>query len=154
MNTSIKAALPLTAGDIRRGASRLLRDLDYSVLSEFRLGNGRRADIAALDRNGRLFGIEIKSSLQDLRSDHKWQDYLDYFDALYFAVAPGFPVAEFDRTAMMPERIGLIIADRFSGEIVRHACLARLSAGRRKAELLRFARKAANRLHRLTDAPL
>jgi hypothetical protein len=51
----------------------------------------------------------------------------------------------------LPESEGLILADRFAGEIVREARLRPLNAARRKAMLVRFARLAAVRLHALLD---
>ena len=38
-----------------------------------------------------LPSFEIKSSLEDFRTDRKWRDYLDYCDSFFFAVAEDFP---------------------------------------------------------------
>ena len=46
---------------------------------------------------------------------------------------------------------GLIVADQYDGEIIRPAPLEPLAAARRKAELARFARRAARRLMILAD---
>jgi hypothetical protein len=59
----------------------------------------------------------------------------------------GFPLA------LLPPTEGLILADRFAGEILREAPLRSLSPARRKALLIRFARAAAGRLHALLDPP-
>jgi hypothetical protein len=48
-------------------------------------------------------------------------------DHFYFAVASDFLLA------VLPPQEGLILADRFGGEIVREAPLRALSAARRKA---------------------
>lgn len=125
---------------ILRGAQRLLRTLAFESLSEVCLGNGRRADILAIGRDGETWIIEIKSSIADLRADKKWPEYRDYCDALMFAVAPDFPVAE------LPDETGLILADAYGGELVRHAPRHPLTAARRKALMLAFARCAAARL--------
>jgi hypothetical protein len=66
----------------------------------------------------------------------------------YFAVGQDFPLD------LLPPDEGLILADRFGGEIVREAPLRALSAARRRAMLLRFARAAAQRLHALLDPRL
>lgn len=59
-----------TAG-IARGVTRLLVDMGYRTLVELPLGNGRRVDVAGLDRRGRFVVVEIKSSLADFRADGK-----------------------------------------------------------------------------------
>ena len=60
-------------------------------------------------------------------------------------MAPGFPVE------LLPEDEGLIIADRYAGEMLRPARQRPLPAARRRALLLRFGRLAAARLQALTD---
>jgi len=136
------------AADILRGVARALSEADQAVLPEVPLANGRRADLLALDRSGRLTLVEIKSCRADFVADRKWQSYLDYCDRFYFAVAAGFPLD------LLPADEGLILADRFAGEIVREAPLRSLSAARRKAMLIRFARASAARLQALLDPPL
>ncbi len=133
------------AAGILRGAARRLIDADHAVLAELPLGNGRRADLVAIDRAAAITIVEIKSSRADFLTDRKWQAYLGYCDRFYFAVEPTFPLE------LLPAGEGLILADRFAGEIVREATLRPLAAARRKAMLLRFARTAAARLHFLLD---
>ncbi len=130
------------AEEIRKGVSRLFVESGQMPIAEFTLPNGRRADIAALDREGILTIVEIKSSVADFRSDSKWPEYLDYCDALYFAVKPDFP------SEILPGNCGLILADRYGGEIVRGPSPehSKLVPARRKALTLRFARTAALRL--------
>ena len=130
---------------ILRGVGRALSDAGHAVLAELPLGNGRRADLAALDRAGAVVLVEVKSCRADFRADRKWRDYLAYCDRFYFAVASDFPLA------LLPPEEGLILADRFGGEIVREARLRALGAARRKAMLIRFGRAAAGRLHSLLD---
>lgn len=130
---------------IQRGAVRLLRAHGFAGVPEVPLANGRRADIVGLGERGDLWIVEIKSCLADFRADQKWPAYLDFADAFYFAVDPGFPVA------VLPEGPGLIIADRWGGEIVRPAPETRLAAPRRKAMTLRLARIAATRLSLALD---
>jgi hypothetical protein len=136
------------AADILRGVARALSEADQAVLPEVPLANGRRADLLALDRSGTLTLVEIKSCRADFVADRKWQSYLDYCDRFYFAVAAGFPLD------LLPADEGLILADRFAGEIVREAPLRSLSAARRKAMLIRFARASAARLQAVLDPPL
>ena len=128
--------------------ARALSAADQAVLPELPLANGRRADLVALDRGGTITLVEIKSSRADFVADRKWQEYLDYCDRFYFAVAAGFPVE------LLPPDEGLILADRFAGEVLREARLRCLSAARRKAMLIRFARASAGRLQALLDPPL
>jgi hypothetical protein len=133
------------AAEIQRGVCRAFRALGRSVVTELPLANGRRADVVGLSASGDVLIVEIKSCLLDYRSDAKWQDYLDFCDRLYFAVAADFP------REVIPEEAGLILADRYGAELVREGIEERLSAARRKAMMLSFARAAALRLQRHLD---
>lgn len=126
--------------DIARGVGRVLREHGMAHLPELPLANFRRADVTGLSASGEIWIVEIKSSVEDFRSDHKWAEYRDYCDAFFFAVSPAFP------RELIPTDAGLIIADRYGGEIARSAPPHRLSAARRKAVQVRFARAAALRL--------
>jgi hypothetical protein len=133
------------ARDIWRGVARALIANDHAVLGEVPLCNGRRADMVAIDRAGTISLIEIKSCRADFVADCKWYDYLDYSDRFYFAVGSNFP------RELLPAGEGLILADRFGGEIVRAGPLRALNSGQRKAMLICFARVAAGRLNCLLD---
>src|ERR1700733_12504377 len=100
---------PATARDVARGVARLFFRQERIALCEVPLGNGRRADILALDGTGRLSLVEIKISRADLRGDIKWLNYLDYCDQFYWAVPAGFALDLFDTAAFLPERTGLIV---------------------------------------------
>jgi hypothetical protein len=128
------------AAELQRGVCRALRALGLSVVTELSLANGRRADVVALSSGGDVLIVEIKSCLLDYQTDGKWQDYLAFCDRLYFAVNADFP------SEMIPVQAGLILADRFGAELVREPAEERLSAARRKAMMLNFARAAALRL--------
>lgn len=130
---------------LARGVSRLMISLGYSPLMEYTLGSGRRVDIAAINRKGKFVIVEIKSSVQDFHSDEKWQTYLEYCDSFFFAVHESFP------TDILPGDVGLILADRYGGTIVRDSVLKSVAGARRKAETLKFARTAALRLQRKND---
>jgi hypothetical protein len=133
------------AAEIARGVGRLLWSLGLASVTELPLANGRRADVVALSDKGEFRIVEIKSSVEDFRADHKWPEYRDFCDRLYFAVGPAFP------QQLLPLDAGLIVADRYGGEIAREAAERRLPAARRKAMALRFARVAALRLQSLAD---
>ncbi len=130
---------------IQRGASRLLLETGFHPLAEFTLANGRRADITAIGPTGEIWILEIKSSVADFRTDRKWPEYIEFCDRFFFATSPDMPGTIF------PESAGLIVADRFGGEILRTVEQSPLSAARRKAVMLRFARSAAARLQDLAD---
>ena len=130
------------AGDLARGVMRAFGDMGHACIAELPLGNGRRVDVMALDRGGMLTVVEVKSSLADYRSDGKWQEYLPYCDAFYFAVAE-----DFDRS-VLPEGVGVMVADRYGAAIVAPSPEFKMAAARRKALTLRFARAAARRLMR------
>jgi len=142
---SIPALRPEITASLQRGVGRALVAANQAVLFELSLANGRRADVAALDHQGRFTIIEIKSGLADYQADHKWQDYRDYCDFFAFAVAADFP------DDVLPDDVGLMIADGFGAEIIRPARLDALNAARRKAMLIRFARAGAGRLQALLD---
>lgn len=142
------AIRPEVTARLRRGVGRALAAADQTVLFELPLANGRRADVTALDHQGRFTIIEIKSGLADFQADHKWQDYLDYCDFFAFAVAADFP------ENVLPGNEGLMIADGFGAEFVREPRHDPLSAARRKAMLIRYARAGAGRLQFLLDPPV
>ena len=146
--------IPLIAADVVRGVSRLLFRHDYMALSEVPLGNGRRADVMALDARGEIVIIEIKVSRGDLRGDTKWPCYLDYCDRFFWAVPAGFDLAPFEELAFRPDCCGLIVADRYDAAILREAPTRPMPPARRKSELLRFARRAAWRVLAIQDPEL
>jgi hypothetical protein len=133
------------AFDICRGVARLLRQHGLAAVCEVSLANGRRADIAAIGAGGEIWIVEIKSSVEDFRADHKWPEYRDFCDRLFFAVSPAFP------REILPQETGLIIADRYGGEIVRPAPEHKLAGARRKAMTLRVVHTAAFRLQAAMD---
>jgi len=134
-----------TAADVARGVNRLLIREGFSPILEFTLANGRRLDVAALGADGTMVGVEIKVSTADLKTDEKWPEYLDFCELFYFAIPPEFP------DALVPRTTGLIIADRFGGEIVRPSQRTTLHPSRRKAVTLAFGRCAAERLAALLE---
>jgi len=130
---------------LARGVCRLFEDLGHAALTEFPLANGRRVDVIALDSAGGTTIVEVKSSLNDFRADRKWQEYLEFCDRFYFAVTPEFP------HALLPSEVGLIVADNWSGNILRESPALTMNGSRRKAQTLRIALTAALRLRRLSD---
>ncbi len=136
----------LVAADVARGVSRLFLRHDLLSIAEVPLGNGRRADLFALSPKGLVTIVEIKVSKADLLGDSKWPDYLDYCDRYFWAVPQGFDLGLMERPSLMPERTGLIVADRYDAAILREAQSTLLAPARRKVETLRFARRAARRL--------
>lgn len=144
-NTAPRARPDQTA-IITRGVMRLFLDLGWSPLAEFKLANGRRADVAGLDRRGRVIIAEVKSCRADFEVDQKWPDYLDFCDEFFFAVDQSFPVE------LLPESEGLIFADGFGAQIQRAAPERSLAPARRKAVTLRFARQAARRISSIDNS--
>ena len=142
-------ALPLSRPDVTallaRGVTRLLLDHGLAPVLEVPLANGRRADIMAITPQGEIWIVETKSCLADYACDEKWPDYLEYCDRFFFAVPEAFP------QEALPAEHGLIVADRFGAAIIRDSEKAAVSAARRKALLIRFARCAAERLTRAAD---
>lgn len=137
-------AVPLSRPDVTallaRGVVRLLADHGLASILEMPLANGRRADVMALTTSGEIWIVETKSCLADFACDEKWPDYLEYCDRYFFAVTEDFPLD------LIPEEVGLIVADGFGGAFVRESPLRQLAGARRKAVTLAFARLAAARL--------
>ncbi|MSP66931.1 MAG: DNA repair protein MmcB-related protein [Alphaproteobacteria bacterium] len=136
------------ADGIARGACRVLAALDFTTLTEMPLASGQRCDVIGLGRKGRFAIVEIKSSLANFRADQKWAGYLPYCAAFYFAVPCDFP------HALIPAHVGLLVADRYGGEVLRAAPALAMTGVMRRRQLARFARVAAHRLREVTDPTL
>ncbi len=134
------------ARDVARGTARLLARMGWTALPEFPLASGRRADLLALADDSKILVIEIKSSAADFRADRKWTEYLDWCDLFAFAVPADFPVG------ILPAETGLVVADAYDAAVRRafSAC-PKPAPARRKAVILRFAKLAGQRLHRISD---
>lgn len=130
---------------IARGVCRHLRDQNFESVAEFAPRRGIRVDVMALGNSGEIWIIECKSSKADFVSDTKWHHYLEWCDRFYWAVPPDFQID------LLPLESGVILADAYGGETLRHPPDQRLSGPRRKAQTLKFARCAATRLRVLTD---
>ena len=71
-----------TALMIARGVRRLLRARGFSSVTELALTDGRRADIEAVNRDGEVIIVEVKSSPTDFRADRKWREYASSWPTL------------------------------------------------------------------------
>lgn len=142
---------PLCAADVARGVTRLLLRHDLVAMAEVPLDGGRRADLMAIDARGQLVIVEIKVARADLLGDGKWTDYLAHCDRFYWAVPAGFDASPLDGGAFLPERTGIIVADRYDAAIVREAQTMMLPAPTRRRCTLAFGRRAARRLIAATD---
>lgn len=134
-----------TALAVARGTRRLLAGLGFATVTELTFSSGRRADLVGLGPDGTLWIVEVKSSVDDVRTDRKWPDYRACCDRLSFAI-PGHVPPE-----IMPEDAGLIVADAYGAAVLRDPPEHRLAPATRKAVTLRFAQAAAARLHLLAD---
>ena len=130
---------------IARGVCRLLLSLGYAPLTEFTLRTGRRVDVIGLSETGEIIIVEVKSSLEDFRSDRKWPEYEAFCDLFFFAVPETFPLE------VLPDDRGLMIADAYGAAILREPASLKLNAGRRKSLTLKFGMVSAQRLTRLID---
>ncbi len=123
----------------------LSADLRYSILTEFTLKNGRRADIIGLGHDGSVVIIEVKVSVANLKADQKWPEYEDFCDQLFFATPRDFPFKP------LPPKCGILIADNWSGNEIRAAEISPLHASRRQVLTLKLAHTAAQRRYNLTN---
>jgi hypothetical protein len=133
---------------IRKGTLRLLASLDLFALPEVTVRSGRRADLMAVSRVSGIWIVEIKSSVEDFRTDRKWPEYRAFSDCFYFATLPDVPETIF------PVEAGLIVADGYGGAVIREAPSHPLAPARRKELLTRMARLGAARLASLADPGL
>ncbi|MEQ8355620.1 MAG: MmcB family DNA repair protein [Kiloniellaceae bacterium] len=130
---------------ICRGLIRSFAAHGQVCLPEFTLRSGRRADLFCLDSKSRITIVEIKSSIEDFRTDQKWPDYLEYCDHFYFAVPEGFP------QGLIPPEQGLMAADGYGATVIRESAAFSLNAARRRTLILQFAQLAARRLQSVID---
>jgi len=125
--SSCRAGSP-PVGDGARGpagTSRLLRSLGFFLHQRIAAASGRRADLVALNEGGEIWIVEIKSSVEDLRADHKWEDYALIATAVLCLHAG----PEFD---LFPKDTGLIVADAYGAHLFCEAPEHRLPARRAK----------------------
>jgi hypothetical protein len=125
---------------LTRGVTRVLWDHGLAPILEVPLANGRRADVMGIASQGEIWIVETKSCVEDFTVDQKWPDYMEFCDRFLFGVTEDFP------RELIPESVGLIVADGFGGAILREGPLRSLAGARRKAVTLQFARLAALRL--------
>src|SRR3981189_2567138 len=130
---------------IARGRARLLRSRGFSCISELPLPSGRRADLVALNERGEIWIVEIKSSVEDLRADQKWQDYRMHCDRLFFAFTQDLPCEIF------PQQNGPMFADAYAAHLHCEAPEHRVPAPTRKLMTVRFRMAAGLRINRLVD---
>ncbi len=133
---------------LTRGVCRMLGDMGYGTLVEFRLPNRRRVDVIGLGTDGGFTIVEIKSTVEDFRSDRKWREYLPFCERFYFAVPEEFPLH------ILPAECGVIVGDRFGAAIRRAAAETAVNGTRKRRQLERFAHAAATRLQDLYDPML
>ena len=144
---------PPIASEVARGVTRLFCRHDLFAMCEVPLPNGRRADLMAIGPRGELTIVEIKVSKADLLGDQKWTDYLEYCDRFFWAV-PQALAHLLEEERFLPGDAGLLVADRYDAAVMREPSSRPLAPARRKAETLRFARRAARRLSTQIDPTL
>ena len=132
----------IPAERITGAIARMFIERGDACLREFTLRSGRRVDLIAIGSGGEITIVEVKSSRQDFISDRKWQEYPEWADRFYFAVAESFP-----RDLLPgPDESGIIITDGFDCLEVRPAPLAKLAGQRRNHLTRRLAHVAMRRI--------
>ncbi|MBP0466399.1 MmcB family DNA repair protein [Roseomonas sp. PWR1] len=130
---------------ITRAAIRFCLLRRWAPVEQVPLPDGRRADVLALLPDGDFVILEVKSGARDFLSDRKWPDYRAWCDRLFFAVDLDFP------QDLLPEDVGLVVADDREPALLREAPEHRLAPARRRSLLHRHATLAALRLAALAD---
>ena len=132
----------IPAERITSAIARMFIERGDACLREFTLRSGRRVDLIAIGSGGEITIVEVKSSRQDFISDRKWQEYPEWADRFYFAVAEGFP-----RDLLPgPDESGIIITDGFDCLEVQPAPLDKLAGQRRNHLTRRLAHVAMRRI--------
>jgi len=131
---------------ITRGVLRLFRHMGVMATVEVDLPSGRRADVFGIDASGCISIVEIKTSLIDLQRDGKWPEYAPHCDLFYFAVPNDFPMEH------LPPEVGIIVADRYGGEVLVEPAKHSMAAATRKSLTIHFGRLCALRLARAYDS--
>jgi hypothetical protein len=130
---------------VTRGVCRWMDEQGFASLTEFKLTNGRRADVIGLSAKGTILMVEVKSTVEDFRGDAKWLEYVPYCDAFAFAVPPHFP------WHILPETCGVLVADAHAAMIMRPSPHHPLHGSRRRTLTLHFALAAGQRLQSIVD---
>lgn len=130
---------------ITRAAIRFCLLRGWAPVEQVPLPDGRRADVLALLPDGGFVILEVKSGARDFLTDQKWPDYRAWCDRLFFAVDLDFP------RDLLPEDVGLVVAEEREAALLRDAPEHRLAPARRRSLLHRHATLAAMRLAALTD---
>ena len=154
MNVVPLSLLPdsaLVATDVVRGVCRMLLRHDIVAIAEVPLDGGRRADLMAIGPKGELVIVEVKVSRADLLGDAKWTEYLPHCDRFYWAIPQGFDASPLEGEAFLPERAGVIVADRYDAAIVREAAVVAMPTPSRRRCTVALARRAARRVIGLVD---
>lgn len=137
--------IPARTLSVTRAAARFCALRGWAPVEQVPLPDGRRADILALRPDGDFVILEVKSCARDFLSDGKWHDYRAWCDRLYFAVDLDFP------QELLPEDVGLVVAEDREAALIREAPEHRLVAARRRSMMQRMAMLAAGRLAALAD---
>lgn len=141
----IEIAAPLRTQAVTRAVTRFCALRGWAPVVEVPLPDGRRADVLALTPAGDLVILEVKSCARDFLTDAKWSDYRAWCDRLYFAVDLDFP------QGLIPEEVGLVVAEDREAALLREAPEHRLAGARRRAMMQRMAMLAAGRLAAIAD---
>jgi len=137
--------IPARTLAVTRAAARFCALRGWAPVEQVPLPDGRRADILALRPDGDFVILEVKSCARDFLTDGKWPDYRAWCDRLYFAVDLDFP------QNLLPEDVGLVVAEDREAALIREAPEHRLASARRRSLMQRMAMLAAGRLAALAD---
>ncbi|MHA6721587.1 MmcB family DNA repair protein [Sphingomonas sp. RS2018] len=141
----------LIAADVVRGVTRMFLAHDIVMIAEVPLDGGRRADLMGVGPKGELVIVEVKVARADLLGDAKWTDYLAHCDRFFWGVPAGFDASPLEGEAFLPERAGVIVADRYDAVVVREAAVVAMPAPARRKCTIGLARRAARRVIGLVD---
>ena len=109
----------MDANTLKSVVSHYFLDKRQAVNFEIGVKEGLRADVLSVSMRSKITMIETKSSVQDFRTDKKWQRYLKYCHQFYFAV----DVATYKKIKDdIPKGIGVfVVSDRLGIKIFQKA---------------------------------
>ena len=130
---------------ISQKTMQFLSSKGYKVLSEFALPNKKRVDIIAINSKKEIIIVEVKSKKNEVKTDKKWKNYLNYCNYFYFACNDKLKNFNFSKN------VGVIQKKSNSIKIIKKSKYKKISQKRKNILILKIALSATSKFHRLID---
>lgn len=146
------------ADTLKRASAFMFFRYRYSMTFELGLESwgSRRADVIGNKISGDIVIVEIKSSLEDFKQDHKFQSYLPYCDRMYFAFTKDVALKinkNPELMARIPSRVGILVLSEYGYmRVVKKAKIVPVELSARMLILARLAWRQGELSKRTTRA--